>query len=54
MELALANQKGLLTYYLVDGDVKWLKSLGEYRQVFYQIIEQATEPGAYSEAAAVP
>lgn len=41
MELALANQKGLLTYYLVDGDVKWLKSLGEYRQVFYQIIDQA-------------
>ena len=41
MELALANQKGLLTYYLVDGDVKWLKSLGEYRQVFYQLIEQA-------------
>jgi signal transduction histidine kinase len=41
MELALANQKGLLTYYLVDGDVKWLKSLGEYRQIFYQIIEQA-------------
>ena len=41
MELALANQKGLLTYYLVDGDVKWLKSLGQYRQVFYQIIEKA-------------
>ena len=41
MELALANQKGLLTYYLVDGDVKWLKSLGEYRQIFYQIIEEA-------------
>lgn len=41
MELALTNQKGLLTYYLVDGDVKWLKSLGEYRQIFYQIIEQA-------------
>ena len=40
MELALANQKGLLTYYLVDGDAKWLKSLGEYRQIFYQIIEQ--------------
>ncbi len=43
MELALANQRGLLTYYLVDGDVKWLKSLGEYRQVFYQIIEQANQ-----------
>ncbi len=41
MELALANQKGLLTYYLVDGDAKWLKSLGEYRQIFYQIIEDA-------------
>jgi len=41
MELALANQKGLLTYYLVDGDVKWLQSLGQYRQVFYQIIDEA-------------
>lgn len=41
LELALTNQKGLLTYYLVDGDVKWLKLLGQYRQVFYQIIEQA-------------
>ena len=41
MELALANQKGLLTYYLVDGDTKWLKSLGEYRQIFYQIIADA-------------
>lgn len=41
MELALANQKGFLTYYLVDGDGKWLKSLGQYRQVFYQIIDQA-------------
>lgn len=41
MELALASQKGLLTYYLVDGDGKWLKSLGQYRQIFYQIIAQA-------------
>jgi signal transduction histidine kinase len=41
MELALANQKGLLTYYLADGDMKWLKLLGQYRQIFYQIIEQA-------------
>lgn len=41
MELALANQKGLLTYYLVDGDGKWLKLLGQYRQVFHQIIEKA-------------
>lgn len=41
MELALANQKGFLTYYLIDGDVKWLQSLAEYRQIFYQIIEDA-------------
>jgi signal transduction histidine kinase len=40
MELALANQKGLLTYYVVDGDEKWLKSLWEYRQVFRQYLEQ--------------
>ena len=41
MELALANQKGFLTYYLIDGDVRWLKLLGEYRQIFYQFIEEA-------------
>jgi CHASE3 domain sensor protein len=41
MELALANQKGLLTYYLVDGDGKWLKSLGEHRQLFNQYLERA-------------
>lgn len=40
MELALANQKGLLTYYVVDGDEKWLKSLWEYRQVFHQYLKQ--------------
>lgn len=43
MELTLTNQKGLLTYYLVDGNAKWLKSLGEYRQNFYQIIEKAQQ-----------
>lgn len=42
MELALANQKGFLTYYLVDGDAKWLKSLGEYRQLFSHSLEQAS------------
>ncbi len=41
MELALANQKGFLTYYLVDGDGKWLESLGKYRQVFQQSLDQA-------------
>ena len=42
MELALANQKGFLTYYFVDGDVKWFKSLGQYRQVFKQSLNLAS------------
>ena len=41
MELALANQKGFVTYYFVDGNAKWLKSLGEYRQIFAQNLEKA-------------
>lgn len=41
MELALANQKGLLTYYLVDGDGKWLQSLGQQREIFNRHLEQA-------------
>ncbi len=41
MELVLANQKGLLTYYLVDGDGKWLKSLGQQRELFLRYLEQA-------------
>lgn len=40
MELALANQNGFLTYYVIDGDEKWLKSLWEYRQVFHQYLKQ--------------
>lgn len=43
MELALANQKGFLTYYLVDGNGKWLKALGQYRQMFYQLLEEAQD-----------
>lgn len=42
MELALANQRGFLTYYFVDGEGKWLESLGEYRQVFKQSLEQVS------------
>ncbi len=41
MELALANQKGFLTYYLVDGDAKWLEYLGQYRAMFKQSYEEA-------------
>lgn len=41
MELALANQKGFLTYYFVDGDSKWLQALGKYREVFSRNLERA-------------
>lgn len=41
MELALANQKGLLTYYLFDGEGKWLKLLGQYREKFKSSLEHA-------------
>lgn len=40
MELALSYQKGYLTYYFVDGDGKWLKSLGQYRQIFKQRLDR--------------
>ncbi len=42
MELALANQKGFLTYYFVDGQVNWLKSLGQYREMFRQSLDRAS------------
>jgi signal transduction histidine kinase len=42
MEIALANQKGLLTYYLVDGNGKWLKALGEQRQLFNHYLERTS------------
>lgn len=41
MELALANQKGFLTYYFVDGDAKWLDSLNNYREIFRNSLDRA-------------
>jgi len=42
MELSLSNQKGFLTYYFVDGQGKWLKSLGQYREAFMQSLDRAS------------
>jgi len=39
LENALANQKGFLTYFLLDGDPNWLRQLGEYREVFRQRLD---------------
>ena len=41
LETALVNQKGFVTYYLLDGDPDWLKQLGEYRQIFRERIKEA-------------
>jgi len=41
MELALANQKGFLTYYFVDGNDKWLHTLDKYRKVFRHNLDKA-------------
>lgn len=41
MELALSNQKGFLTYYFIDEDPRWLRELGQYRQLFRQKWEEA-------------
>ncbi len=41
MELALANQKGYLTYYFVDGDKKWIDSLTAYQKMFRQDLDKA-------------
>ena len=41
MELALAKQKGYLTYFFVDGDNKWLNSLTTFQQVFRQNLNTA-------------
>ncbi|MFV0439277.1 MAG: ATP-binding protein [Desulfopila sp.] len=42
MELALANQKGFLTYYFVDGDEKWLAAILTYRRMFGESMLRAT------------
>jgi signal transduction histidine kinase len=41
LESALGNQKGFVSYYLIDGDPDWLRQLGEYRQIFKIRLEDA-------------
>ncbi|MCF8083840.1 MAG: histidine kinase [Deltaproteobacteria bacterium] len=40
LETALANQKGFVSYYFLDGDPDWLRQLGEYRQIFKQRLRE--------------
>ncbi|MDY6970705.1 MAG: ATP-binding protein [Thermodesulfobacteriota bacterium] len=41
LETALANQKGFVSYYFLDGDPDWLRRLGEYRQIINQRLKKA-------------
>jgi signal transduction histidine kinase len=41
LETALVNQKGFVTYFLLDSDPDWLRQLGEYRQIFRERINAA-------------
>ena len=43
LETALVNQKGFVTYFLMDGDPDWLRQLGEYRQIFREQMAKAGE-----------
>jgi len=41
LEAALVNQKGFVTYYLLDDDPTWLRQLGQYRQIFIDRLVEA-------------
>lgn len=43
IETELANQKGFVTYYFLDGDPKWLNELAVHRRAFIKWLDQACE-----------
>jgi signal transduction histidine kinase len=43
LETALLMQKGLLTYYFLDGDPNWVKQLYQARQTFVEWLKRARE-----------
>ena len=43
LETALVNQKGFVTYFLLDADPDWLRQLGEYRQIFRERLKEAND-----------
>jgi signal transduction histidine kinase len=40
MEIALANQKGFASYYLLDGNPDWLTQMERYRHIFENKLEE--------------
>ncbi len=49
LQTALVNQKGFVTYFLLDSDPDWLRQLGEYRQIFRERIKEANNLVATAE-----
>ena len=43
LENALVNQKGFLSYYFIEGNVEWLRQLGEFRQIFKERLNDAMQ-----------
>ena len=43
MTTELANQKGFVTYFFLDGDQKWLKELATHRKKFNEWLEKTYE-----------
>ena len=41
LEAALVNQKGFVSYYLLDNDPDWLDQLGTHRQIFKEQLQTA-------------
>ena len=41
--VALANQKGFVSYYFIESDAKWLRQLGEFRQIFKERLNDALQ-----------
>jgi signal transduction histidine kinase len=43
LETALVNQKGYVSYYLLEKDPEWLRQLGEHRQIFKERLNEARD-----------
>ena len=43
LETALVNQKGFVSYYLLEKDPEWLRQLGEQRQIFKERLKEARD-----------
>lgn len=49
LQIALANQKGFVSYYFLDGNPDWLRQLRDYQQHFDRKLKDAQSLAASSE-----